>query len=447
MLWGPLDFTQQFPRVYLHVIKWFASSLNYSYFSLRFPSYIVSCSSVFLCWSLMKRLYPQPAATRYLFVLILLAHQVFMDYFVQIKHYEMEIFLSLVAIWQLTELLSISEDGVKNKGTYLLLCISFLLAPFFSYTYPIGVMPLYIMAFMRLLAIFSGKRDKKNFIAAAVPLFICFCGIAACYFIDISQVIADQNMHQYWSIRMSKGNALLTALVNTWRFFANVGAGFLFEIVFAILGIASILYAITNNLNANAKNNYNRAQAVRIYCIILVLGSLLLCFAGHLPLGEPKFGAYTVPAISILIISFLDYLLSNLRLKKVAGGFLVVLMVALIGNIVCGVINMTSDVYTKRISIHLATEKAIKLAHDKKIPIFITPAIGFPDDIVVKIPFISMPTPAGVLKAFPAYQVSDTIAIYDINDYAQVQDYKKKLSPTITTVLVGDGLSYKLVNW
>src|SRR5439155_1096623 len=86
---------------------------------------------------------------------------------VQIKQYEMEILLSLVAIWQLLELLEIRESRPPGIARYLLLCLSFLISPFFSYTYPIAVAPVFIVMFVQGIQILVNKEEnlpKREFI-------------------------------------------------------------------------------------------------------------------------------------------------------------------------------------------------------------------------------------------------------------------------------------------
>ena len=206
MLWGPLDFVQQFPRVYLQIIKWFTASLDYNYFSLRFPAYFVSTTSLLFSYALMKKIFPSGNPARYLLPLILISDQVFMDYYVQIKHYEMEMLLGLVAIWQLMELIKIPADGIRSKLRYVLLCTGFLVFPFFSYTYPIALCPVFILVFMQGIGIVrKGGTDsvsKQRLMLQWLPLILCICSIVVFYIIDVSQLMADKNMHMYWDNRL-----------------------------------------------------------------------------------------------------------------------------------------------------------------------------------------------------------------------------------------------------
>src|SRR5262249_51080496 len=89
-LWGGLDYMQQFPRVYLQIIKWFTGKCDYSYTSLRLPSFIVGLSTIVVTYRLMNKLYPKTQLSRFLFVMVFISSYTFTEYFVQIKQYTME---------------------------------------------------------------------------------------------------------------------------------------------------------------------------------------------------------------------------------------------------------------------------------------------------------------------------------------------------------------------
>jgi hypothetical protein len=123
-LWGALDYMQQFPRVYLQIVKWFAANLDYSYTSLRLPSFIVGVTTIIACYRLMDRLYPKTQLSRFLFVMVFISSYTFTEYFVQIKQYTMEMLLSIVALWQLIYLFELEQNSKEDP--YILLCLSFL---------------------------------------------------------------------------------------------------------------------------------------------------------------------------------------------------------------------------------------------------------------------------------------------------------------------------------
>lgn len=132
MLWGPLDFLQQFPRVYLEIIKAFTDLFGYSYIALRLPSWVIGTFTIIFCYRLMNRIYGKNHFNRFLFVMILVSACTFTDYYVQIKQYTMDILLSLAALWQFIEILRLKGEKLTNNRRYFLLCASFLVVPFFQ---------------------------------------------------------------------------------------------------------------------------------------------------------------------------------------------------------------------------------------------------------------------------------------------------------------------------
>jgi len=450
MLWGPLDFTQQFPRVYLQCIKFFSAQLGYSYCSLRFPSYLAGTGAVFLCYNLMNRLFAENGSVKFLFLFIVVAHPVFIDYFVQIKQYEMEILLCLVALWQLLELLRLRDKRLPINIRYLFLCASFLVVPFFSYTYPIAIAPVFFVLFLHDFLNFKNRNSinylKQNLPYLWMPLIISLASIGVFYAIDISQLMGDKDMYGWWSgFLITHETTWKTIIEKMWLFFAKAGAGFVFEIIFGILSIISFGYAAYFSIKRLDAREYSRDLWVMLYSVTLILLVFGLYFAGKLPLGQPRFNIFTIPSVAILIVFLIATLQKTYPFKKFAAVLIVILFIALTGNIYTACLNLyISDEYRTDRKIYWATEDAINFARKNKMPILVTPAVGFPDDITLVMTHLSMPTAAGILKTLPAYKVDDTIAIYTIKDLKEVTESKRLLAPGVKFVVAGDGLSYKV---
>lgn len=433
-LWGKLDFTQQFPRVFLQIIKWFTHSLNYSYFSLRFPSFFISVGSMLLLIQLMKKIYIKSTSTRYLFVLIFISAQTFTDYLVQMKHYEMELLLSLVAIGQCYLMQRLVSANSFSSSTYLLLCLSFAIAPFFSYTYPIAVSPIFVLIVFSI-GTSKNKLSPVQLLKLVFPMILAAFSIFVLYQIDVAQLMKDEEMHRYWSYQMIQGNSsLLSIIEKIWGLFAKVGSGLLFEIIFGILGITAFLYHIIYKVKKEKNVLLNYA------CVLLIV-VLILFFAGKIPMSEPKFNAFTVPAISILIIQLLQDGLKNKKIKKLSQSLLIILVLGLTGNIVSTILNTFTDKnYSKRMAIYHHTNQAIELAQKQHMPILITPNVGFPDDLVHFAPNLSKLPPSWVLRTFPSFSVKNSINVIDI------ENLDHYIFPKTEKAIVGDGLNFKIIN-
>lgn len=441
-LWGPLKFTQQFPRVYLQLIKWFTSTFQYSYWSIRLPSYVVGTLGIALAYSIKDRLFAGKAAG-YLFVLLIAANPMFIDYYVQIKHYEMEFLMSIVAVWQLTEVLDLKDVSPPRPAKYVLLCTSLFAAPFLSYTYPIAVAPVGLI--MGVLCVREYALTGKVLKWMVPPMLAAVAGISLFYVVDASRVLHDKDMYGFWvGYLMHSSNSWLTIISRIWQFFAKMGAGLVFEVVFGITALYALVHAIAGMAKPLLKMKAGRQMLIKCYAVSVPVLIIALFLVGKIPLGQAKFTAFAAPAFGILIPSLLEAERRQAYAEKLRKYLFPILFAALAGNIITAFPQLLIDERKKKqLAIYAATEAAIKLAKQKHLPLLVTPGIGYPDDITIYIEHLSMPDAAGIVKTFPAYDVNDTIAVYTISNLEEASKYKTLLPPGTDTVLAGDGLIYK----
>lgn len=447
-LWGQLDFMQQFPRAYLELIKAFTAPFDYSYFTLRLPAYLTGIAVIIAMWRLMKKIYPGNNINKFLFVMILISSYTFTEYFVQIKQYTMDILMSVAAIWQYAELLRLDNVATVNKKRYVLLCASMFVCPFFSYTYPIAIAPAYMIIGAQIFSTWkSGATTAKQLLIECLPLILGLTGIAIFYVADASQVLHDQGMQGFWGhIIMKHGFNPAQFFSCLYYLFSQVGSGLVFNILFGILGIVSFLFSLyicAHTLMAN-----NGIQHIRfvLYGTVLLLITLILFAAGKLPLGEPRLNAYTVPAISILIIHFLDALRQHIHIRKFSLALSAVLYLGVMGNIyTTSYASISGPKYAHKLDIYVATENAIILAQAKGLPIFITPEVAFPYDKTRNYPYNNTVPGDWVLKTFPAYKVYNHIPVYNVRNIAEVRKCMQSLPSGINYVMAGDGSSFHIV--
>jgi len=448
MLWGQLDYLQQFPRVYLQLVKLFTATFDYSYTSLRIPSFIVGTLLILFSYRLMNKLYSAANYNKFLFILILVSASTFTDYYVEIKQYTMDLLLGFVAIWQLLELVQINNNKPTTTARYLLLCTSFLAVPFFSYTYPIAIAPAFMiqLTFSTITLMDKDIQSGKTAILAkqVFPLFLCGLSIALFYLIDVNQLMGDKDMHQFWGHLMMKNGFSLSVLTyGFYNLFAEIGSGMLYWYIFGILGIISFLSGAYNFLKYRWDNSV--AHIMQLYSILLLIMMIILFLWGKYPLGEPRLNAFAIPAISMLIIRFLDHLNEG-NYKKLSGSISVILFLGLIGNIftTCYA-GFTEPAYAKKMTIYRATERALQLAEQQNIPIMITPGVVWPYDKTINYPYHNTVPGDWVLKTFPAYHVSTHLPVYPISKLADVTGNFNLLPASVDTVLAGDGEQYTLI--
>ena len=444
---GKLELMQQFPRAYLLVFKFFTSAFDYRYFSLRLPSYVVGMSTIFLSLHIIKRIYSDTVLTRYLFVLILVSSFTFTKYFVETKQYSMDVFLSVLTLWQLLEVLQLGQNPLKGRK-YGLVCMSFLLAPFFSYTYPLAVFPVYMIALLRILKILRSSDDTsakyKKMILVCFPLLLCSISLYLFYIFDLKQLMADGAMHGFWSFLMIDKSHLLTSFLTTaYTLFSQLGSGLIFETIFGIVGIISFLYGAQTGLIRYMKKEESIEIYLLIYCFLLVSVSLALFLLGFMPIGTPRLNAYTVPSITILII----YITNKVSLKVTRDSRKLILPAILYlgtaGNVFSVFINYFSGpIYKKQMIIYNATEKAIQQAQTRKIPILITKGYTYPYEGPANPD--GAPEPGiWALKTFPSYLPADNLQVYAISDLDHAEAYLQSMPDSVHSALVGDGVNFR----
>lgn len=440
-LWGPLDFTQQFPRVYLQIVKVITSTFNYSYAAVRFQSFVVGAAAVGLTWHLASRIF-EDKPHRYLFILVVAGNPMFIDYMGQVKHYEMEMLMGLVALWQFLEILE--PRDTNNRGKSLLLIASVIAAPFFSYTYPIAAAP--ALALLSLSAIRRDKLTLQRRIRTFSLVALSAVAISVFYITDAVRVTHDNNMHNFWFFKPDYINGgFQKRTTNTWLFFAKTGAGAIFEYVFGIATIAATISAIRHLLR-NSDWLQRTTKLLLVYALLLIGGLIALYFLDKIPLGQAKFTIFAAPALSLVLATALGHWLDT-GTKRAPQIITAILFAAMAGNILTAFLQLfTSDDYRLKLDIYRANTHVLELAKKEHIPIIVTPEIGRPDDITVPVPYLSMPDAAGILRTYPAYHDKDSITIIAIKRDATQAEMVAALPANTAKFILSNGKEVKIID-
>ncbi len=445
-LWGELDFLQQYPRLYLSVVKWFTSAFDYSNWALRLPSFIVGTGAIVIGWRLLQRIYPEEESLRYLLVMIVVSSSPFTNYYVQVKQYTMDIALSFVAVWQVVELFRLQIDRRKEPARYGLLCGSMLVAPFFSYTYPIAIAPAFI-----IVLLMSRKRgtDRQGgrAILQWVPLILSAISITAFYLTDARGLLADTGMKAFWNYKLGDRLGPGDLLVSFYSLFAQVGAGFVFSIIFGIIGIAAFLHAGIRSV-ANIRRGISGVpDLLRLYSVLLLLLVLLLFLAGKLPLGEPRLNAFMTVSISIQIIDLLRAIRTRHPQRKAALLPGAILYAGVAGNIFTTVIaNYTDGAQRQKLMIYQTIGRTIQSAGAQRLPIFVTPGVAFPYEHDRNLPDTTPVTGDWVLQTHPAYHFRDSIPVIPVADLPGAGELLRSMPPGVRRAIVTDGQAVTLLD-
>lgn len=410
-LWGKLEFMQQFPRVYLQMVGWFSAISDFSYWSLRLPSFVVHITGVWLCLRLGRQLYRQNIIAALLWVMIYVAFNTSIHYYVQTKQYTMEMLMGLVAIWQLKSMLQVTTFRLPAYHLAALY-LSMAAATFFSYTYPVIIAPVYIVFLYRLL-LAKDNAAVKGRGHIVLLLLVNMTSIGIFYLVDVQQVLADQGMQQYWETSLMKdGFNAGTFFRNIYQLFAHIGSGGLFEAVFAICGITGLvltLYRIRENIGGSHITGIIAGYAaISVTCIIIMFA------AGKLPLGVHRLNAFATPALGILVV----YLFTCLQQYKngiPAAWVSFVLLLALVGNVFTSYISDKTDpVNRQKYIVYRAVSKGLEEAQEINVPILADRNITYPNDF-------KEISGDWVIKTYPAYSKKQALPVYPIEPGADIQ--------------------------
>jgi hypothetical protein len=452
-LWGKLAYMQQFPRTYLTIIKVLTQYCDYSYTSLRLSAYIAGIATIISIACLSAAIFGTQNIFRYLMIIMLLSCSTFTQYFVETKQYSMDLLMCTVALWQLIWLLKCSKkQQIMSGKQYILLCASFLVLPFFSYTYIITLLPVYaVLAIDSIVKRKTNKESKagiSNILLQWLPLFICTFSITIFYITDVAQLSTDNDMKHYWGhLMMNNGFSITDFATHIFHLFAQAGSGLLFWSLFGIACSVAFLYSVHKcyqNLRAGIQSIQN---SVLMYSVLLILLMIALHLMGKLPLGEPRLNAFAIPAISVMLITMLTDMGKIARYNKATGVIFFILFIGPIGNVYSTIAAcFTDSKYAKRMTIYHATQAALKTANENKLPILITPHVAYPYENTVNFPFDNTVPGDWVLLTFPAYKMGKSEQIYAIDDTTNIDNYINQLPNHIKNVMIGDGLNYKIVS-
>jgi len=460
-LWGRLDLLQECPRVYLMFIKFVGQSFDYSYSSLRLPPLLISIGSMILLFRLRKKIFPDNNILSYLFVFIFISSQTFTDYLTQVKQYEMDLLLCLVALSQLLVLLKIARGEKISAPTLLLLCIGMLFIPFWSYIYPITITPAFpVVLFAWYKQRQSDAGKSQRLVPLATPLILVSLSILIFYLADVKNVMADKSMYDSYLKVYYKGDQP-SPLESFWYLFALVGSGFVFELIFGVLGIISFGYA-TYCLWVKRNDTWETSDYIRLYAVALLVLVFGLLATGKIVGGVARLTAYTVPSIAILIISLLEDLKYRFQYKKISSTIAAILFLGLTGNIATVIINtFTYSEYKDRIATYRNTAQALKEARLKKLPFLYTDGVcGDQWEIAAPAPRaisrynITPEQIAGVdtvaaeviVKVNPEYKIWDSIPLFYMPDKKWINEYVRQLPDTFNKAMVGDGIHYEIMS-
>lgn len=337
-LFDNLFYIQQFPRVYLVIIKKLADITNYNYFALRFlPTLMQLINISFIFFTIRKIVFPNNNKQGYLFVLFFLSFQTTIFYFTQLKQYTMEMFFSLLSLY-LFYYFSKNYERIKVKSVvYFSILIAIFSGSFFSYTFPIVIAP--FMFFLSITAIHNFISKQFQF-KPILPIIIFLISLICNYFTDLQFVLNSKEQYGNFDEYIMNYNSIgsiISSLYNIIRIFAynftytpqNYNIIFalflhLTKIIIILLTIIGFLIIIkeqfekirTNKINYWKSYSFRENPNISVYLLILFFVTIFLYFLRMLPAGQPRINYFSYLFTTYFLIVGLFWIITKSKYFK-----------------------------------------------------------------------------------------------------------------------------------
>jgi hypothetical protein len=370
-LWGQLDHSQQFPRLYLQILKWVSEAGHYSYTALRLVPFLVYLISLPLAWWVANFLFPDARWKVWTTFLLFLSYPTALHYSIQVKAYTMEMLAGIAALAQYGLWFRFLRSGKINGWILALSLMGALLLPFLSYSYPMALAPL-------LVHLVWTSRSRK---AAMGLLALHLAGLAGAWFSDIHQVLADTTMKSYWADKMFRAwdpESWKRLFPNLFDFLRVAGNGYAVQVVLGLLLLAGIFRCLKIKRfsevflldGPNPRPFAFMAQGLGVAVLFFLMGKY--------PLGESRLNciwAFSFAALAVHGLGWLEKLkISSWLIPSLLG---LLSLNAVVNFYMAGVEKVTGkDADTYDLKAYQNIKMGLELAYRENLPVLCLPNLA-----------------------------------------------------------------------
>lgn len=308
VVFGSLEYGQQFPRIYLAIIWGLTKIAGYKIWTLRLLPFAFGVAGIAVWTRVLWRWGIRVGHLSFALLALLLffTHSAVYYYAGEFKQYSAELFFSGYGIWFFERFLS--PMYAQNSRRWALLCVGWLLPVFFSITYVLVLCAVGSCFFIPALFKNGFTREKWGDFTQLLLLSGLF--IAGSYFIDIRYT--DTNMlNSYWHDLFVNGGTFLA-----WFRSLGVGINLLighvwfnplswFYTSLALLGFFSI---IKRNQKNDAAQSLLSSTAV-----MMLIEMLFLAITNKYPLHDGRLGLFYFPFAVVLIVMGVSWMVNSTR--------------------------------------------------------------------------------------------------------------------------------------
>jgi hypothetical protein len=218
--------------------------------------------------------------------------------------------------------------------------------------------------------------------------------------------------------------------------FSNLGSGDLFGNILGVLGVAAFLYSTYKTARTMLSANDEKGLLVQYSCLLLWT-VLALFIAGKLPLGTFRLNSFVVPAVGLMLMHMLQQLKEDGRWRLAAITISLVIFLGAIGNVYVTMGELGGDEHAKKLRIYQACDRAILIARQKKLVVFVTSGIAYPFD--------DRWPGDWILKTHPRYKTYEPLQVYALPGVGGVEAFIQRTSPATKEAMVLDGDSLRII--
>ena len=323
---------QQFPRVYLSIIKFLSETFNYNYFAIRILPFLIQVINIFLIYFLISKIvFPLNKVKASLFVLFFLSFHTTLFYFSQLKQYTMDMFFTFISIWYFYYLSLYYQKITTKSFGYIAMLVCIFLGPFFSYTFPIVVTPIMIGLFIT----FSLELYNKKFsIKPLLPLAIFILALLLNYYTDLQFVLSDKGQYHNFDMYVmnySSNSLIMKSLLNIAWLFTSIfffdksyNSNFLYllyfikilVLIFSLLGFIILLYKQVVKLKIEKlwffkSLSFTNTPGIQLYFLLLLFITLVLYLIKMLPVGTHRINYFCFTYISYFLITGIFFIIKK----------------------------------------------------------------------------------------------------------------------------------------
>jgi len=340
----------------------------------------------------------------------------------------MEMFFSLLSLY-FFYFFSKNYDKIKIKSvTYLLILLGIFTGSFFSYTFPIVILPLMISLFFTAVYDF---RNKKVQIKPILPILIFLFSLVINYFTDLQYVLSSKEQYGNFAeyiMNYDSLNLIIKSLYNIIRIFAynftytaqNYNIIFvlflyLTKIVIIFLTIIGLIIIIkgqfdkirTDKLNYFKTFSFRTNPDISVYLLILFLATIFLYCLRILPLGQARINYFSYLFTTYFLIIGLSWIV--LKHKYIKYFMISIVIFATMFQITR---NYIREIENENLifdqNIYENVGNAIIKAQNDKLPIVVINNEFYPSSIIEKQENL-------LIKAHHLYKPNNPINLYIVD--------------------------------